>query len=112
MDNFFNRARSLVGKLKNKIVGGANAAKRTPPPENTLGLKHRDFTPQQQKAKQFLIDNDRKTWENDYNRFLQACDDITYFLKEARAQVREIAKAEKRKDKNERAKINPTVTPN
>ena len=81
MDNFFNRARSLVGKLKNKIVGGANAAKRTPPPENTLGLKHRDFTPQQQKAKQFLIDNDRKTWENDYNRFLQACDDITYFLK-------------------------------
>ena len=32
--------------------------------------------------------------------------------KEARAQVREIAKAEKRKDKNERAKINPTITPN
>jgi hypothetical protein len=32
--------------------------------------------------------------------------------KEVRAQVREIAKAEKRKDKNERAKINPTITPN
>lgn len=81
MGNFFTRARELAGKLKNKIVNNANVAKQAPPKETATGLKYREFTPQQQKAKQFLIDNDRKTWENDYNRFLQACDDITYFLK-------------------------------
>ena len=89
--NFFNRAKALAGNLKNKISSFANGSKQAyantqkPQPqqskESTSGLKHREFTPQQEKARQYLIDTDRKTWENDYNRFLQACDDITYFLK-------------------------------
>ena len=89
--NFFNRAKALAGNLKNKISSFANGSKQAyantqkPQPqqskESTSGLKHREFTPQQERARQYLIDTDRKTWENDYNRFLQACDDITYFLK-------------------------------
>jgi len=93
--NFFNRAKALAGNLKDKIASFANGSKQAyantqkpqpqPQPqqskESTFGLKHREFTPQQEKARQYLIDTDRKTWENDYNRFLQACDDITYFLK-------------------------------
>lgn len=94
--NFFNRAKALAGNLKNKLASLANGSKQAyanthqpqqsqPRPqqskEGTSGLKHREFTPQQEKARQYLIDSDRKTWENDYNRFLQACDDITYFLK-------------------------------
>lgn len=91
--NFFNRAKALAGNLKDKIASFANGSKGAyantqklqPQPqqskESTSGLKHREFTPQQEKARQYLIDTDRKTWENDYNRFLQACDDITYFLK-------------------------------
>lgn len=92
--NFFNRAKTLAGNLKTKISSLANGSKRayanvnqprqSQSPlskESTSGLKHREFTPKQEKARQFLIDNDRKTWENDYNRFLQACDDIVYFLK-------------------------------
>ena len=92
--NFFNRAKALAGNLKNKIAGFASDSKQayanTHQPQqsqpqqskgSTSGLKQREFTPQQQKAREYLIDNDRKTWEHDYNRFLQACDDITYFLK-------------------------------
>ena len=91
--NFFNRAKAMAGNLKDKIVSFANGSKESyantqkpqpqpqQPKESTAGLKHREFTPQQEKARQYLIDTDRKTWENDYNRFLQACDDITYFLK-------------------------------
>lgn len=89
--NFFNRAKAIAGNLKNKIstlAGGskqayANTQQQLPPQqkESTAGLKHREFTPQQQKARQYLIETDRNTWENDYNRFLQACDDIMYFLK-------------------------------
>lgn len=92
--NFFNRTKALAGNLKNKIASFASGSKQAyanthkpqqsqlpHPKENTSGLKHREFTPQQEKARQYLIDNDRKTWETDYNRFLQACDDITYFLK-------------------------------
>jgi len=92
--NFFNRAKALAGNLKNKISSFANGSKQAyanthqpqqPQPqqskESTSGLKQREFTPQQQKAREYLIDTDRKTWEHDYNRFLQACDDITYFLK-------------------------------
>lgn len=91
--NFFNRAKAMASNLKNKISSFANGSKQayanTQKPqsqpqqskESTSGLKHREFTPQQEKARQYLIDTDRKTWENDYNRFLQACDDITYFLK-------------------------------
>jgi len=92
--NFFNRAKALAGNLKNKIAGFAGDSKQayanTHQPQqsqpqqskgSTSGLKQREFTPQQQKAREYLIDNDRKTWEHDYNRFLQACDDITYFLK-------------------------------
>ena len=89
--NFFNRAKALAGNLKNKISSFANGSKQAyantqkPQPqqskESTSGLKHREFTPQQERARQYLIDTDRKTWKNDYNRFLQACDDITYFLK-------------------------------
>lgn len=93
--NFFNRAKAMASNLKDKIASFANGSKEAyanvqkPQPqthpqqskESTFGLKHREFTPQQEKARQYLIDTDRKTWENDYNRFLQACDDITYFLK-------------------------------
>ena len=91
--NFFNRAKAMASNLKDKIASFANGSKgayantQKPQPqpqqskESTSGLKHREFTPQQEKARQYLIDTDRKTWENDYNRFLQACDDITYFLK-------------------------------
>lgn len=93
--NFFNRAKAMASNLKDKIASFANGSKEAyanaqkpqpqPQPqqskESTSGLKHREFTPQQEKARQYLIDTDRKTWENDYNRFLQACDDITYFLK-------------------------------
>lgn len=92
--NFFNRAKALAGNLKNKIAGFAGGSKQayanTHQPQqsqpqqskgSTSGLKQREFTPQQQKAREYLIDTDRKTWEHDYNRFLQACDDITYFLK-------------------------------
>jgi hypothetical protein len=90
--NFFNRARAIAGNLKHKIsslAGGAKQAYATAhqqPPQiqqqkgDSGELKHREFTPQQQKAREFLISNDRNTWENDYNRFLQACDDITYFV--------------------------------
>ena len=91
--NFFNRAKAMTSNLKDKIASFANGSKgayaNTQKPqsqpnqskESTSGLKHREFTPQQEKARQYLIDTDRKTCENDYNRFLQACDDITYFLK-------------------------------
>ena len=88
--NFFNRAKALAGGLKDKIASLAGVSKTMSrnvdyqqpkqPAANTSGLKHREFTPQQEKARQYLIDNDRKTWEYDYNRFLQACDDITYFV--------------------------------
>lgn len=90
--NFFNRAKVIAGNLKDKIVNFANGSKgayantRKPQAlpqqskESTFGLKHREFTPQQEKARQYLIDTDRKTWDNDYIRFMQACDDIIYFL--------------------------------
>ena len=90
--NFFNRAKAFAGNLKDKIVSLAKNSKQAYPEphqkqqkqdrqaETTDGLKHREFTPQQQKAREFLIANDRNTWENDYNRFLQACDDIKYFI--------------------------------
>lgn len=89
--NFFNRAKMLAGNLKNKLSNLAGGSKQSysdaqqrqsqRPGESLAGLKRREFTPQQQKAREYLIDTDRKTWESDYNRFLQACDDITYFLK-------------------------------
>ena len=86
--NFFNRAKAIAGNLKNKIstiAGGYGQAyantHQLQQKESTAGLKYREFTPQQQKARQYLIETDRNTWENDYNRFLQACDDIMYFLK-------------------------------
>ena len=85
--NFFSRARSFIGSLKDRVAGNggggpekASTRAKKPAPETMDGLKHRTFTPQQQKAREFLIDNDRKTWENDYTRFLQACDDIKYFI--------------------------------
>lgn len=89
--NFFNRARAFAGGLKDKIASLAGSSKQVPPnnkalqpkqrpDESTFGLKHREFTPQQEKARQYLIATDRQTWDHDYNRFLQACDDITYFI--------------------------------
>jgi len=90
MGNFFNRAKAFAGGLKDKIASIANSSKQAPKNtwaprkpqnnENSYGLKHREFTPKQEIARQYLIDTDRKTWEHDYNRFLQACDDITYFI--------------------------------
>ena len=48
---------------------------------DTVGLKHRDFNPQQQKARQYLIDTDRKTWDRDYHQFNKACDGIADYIK-------------------------------
>lgn len=87
--NFFNRAKALAGNLKNKISTLASQSKQKTPNSayreqqqpTKATLKHREFTPEQEKARQYLINLDKSTWDHDYERFQLACDDILYFLK-------------------------------
>lgn len=85
VDNFFHRPKAKPTPDRNRFANVSNS----PKPEVGFvqkdipvhGLKARRFTPEQEKAKEYIIEIDRKTWDTDYNRFQQACDDILYFVK-------------------------------
>lgn len=83
--NFLNRAKSVAGNIKGKIAsmtGKAGAPAKQEPEEQVskTELKARNFTPSQERARQYLIEMDRKTWDRDYDKFQQACDSIKYFV--------------------------------
>ena len=71
--------------LKSKVFGDKVTPTKINVYENRPTAAPKKFdpnnlTPEQQEAKQKLIIIDQRTWAHDYQRFLQAQDDVTYFL--------------------------------